>query len=91
MASVCSDLGRDLDFQPDMGWIAAVKAPDPSHLDQWSVTRALAIWLCRKEFPQRWKVVKQVKYLLGGEYSACGIDTQADPEGESLSGTFMAV
>ena len=88
MASVCNGLGLDLDFQPDVGWIAAVKAPDPSHLDQWSVTRALALWLWRKEFPQRWKVVKQVKYLLGGEeYSTCGIDTQ----GKSLSCTFMAV
>ena len=29
--------------------------------------------LCRKEFPQRQKVVKQVKYLLRGkEYSTCG-------------------
>ena len=55
MASVCNGLGWDLDFQPDVGWIAAVKAPDPSHLDQWSVTRALALWLWRKEFPQRWK------------------------------------
>ena len=41
-------------------------------LDQWSVTRALALELCRKEFPQRWKIVKQVKYLLGGKkYSTC--------------------
>ena len=27
--------------------------------------RALALWLCRKEFLQRWKAVKQVKYLRG--------------------------
>ena len=25
-------------------------------LNQWSVSRALALWLCRKEFPQRQKV-----------------------------------
>ena len=31
------------------------------------MTRALALQLCRKEFPQRWKLVKQVKYLLGGK------------------------
>ena len=44
-----------------------------SPLDQWSVTRALTLWLCRKEFPQRQKVVKQVKYSFGGkEYSTCG-------------------
>ena len=27
------------------------------------------LWLCRKEFPQRWGVVKQVKYLLKGKKS----------------------
>ena len=31
--------------------------------------RVLALWLCRKEFPRRGKVVKQVKYLLGGKQS----------------------
>ena len=42
-------------------------------LDQWSVTRALTLWLYRKEFPQRQKTVKQVKYLLRGkEYNMCG-------------------
>ena len=29
------------------------------------MSRALTLWLCRKELPQRQKVVKQVKYLLG--------------------------
>ena len=29
--------------------------------------KALALQLCRKEFPQRWKVVKQAKCLLGGK------------------------
>ena len=28
------------------------------------MTRALALQLCRKEFPQRQEVVKEVKYLL---------------------------
>ena len=34
---------------------------------QWWVTRALALRVCRKEFPQRQKVVKQVKCFLGGK------------------------
>ena len=47
-------------------------------LDQWSVTRALALRLCRKEFPQRWKVVKQVKCLLRGKIvQYMWIDTRA--------------
>ena len=29
--------------------------------------KALAFWLCRKELPQIWKEVKQVKCLLGGK------------------------
>ena len=45
----------------------------PWPLDQWSATRALALLLCRKEYPQRQKVVKQVKRVLGGkEYNTCG-------------------
>ena len=51
-----------------LGRVKVVKA-----LDQWSVTRALALQLCRKESPQRQKAVKQVKYFLGGKkYSMCG-------------------
>ena len=35
--------------------------------------QALALQVCRKEFPQRHAVVKQVKCLLGGKlYSTCG-------------------
>ena len=63
----------------DLGWPRPAVAGVPSRrlrlgcvgestkslsLDQWSVTRALALQLCRKEFLQRWKVVKQVKCLL---------------------------
>ena len=45
-----------------------------------------------KRVSTKMEVVKQVKYLLGGEeYSICGIDMQADSEGKSLSCTFMAV
>ena len=32
-------------------------------LDQWSVARALALHLCRKEFPPRRKVDKQVRCI----------------------------
>ena len=34
-------------------------------LDQWSVTRTWPYGFAEKEFPQRWKVVKQVKCSLG--------------------------
>ena len=51
-----------LSSQPETGQVVMVRAPDAHLLDHWSVTRALALGLCRKEFPQRWKVVKQVKY-----------------------------
>ena len=34
-------------------------------LQQWSATRALTLWLCRKEFPQRQRVMKQVKFIRG--------------------------
>ena len=55
------------------------------------MTRALALWLCRKEFPQRWKVVKQVKYLLRGENVwYMWIDTWANSERQSLSHTLVA-
>ena len=54
-----------------LGWFVEVRAPGPSIW--WSVTKALALRLCRKEFPQRQKVVKQVRYLLGGkEYNKYG-------------------
>ena len=44
------------------------------------MTRALVLQLCRKEFPQRQKVVrKQVEYLLGGKrVQYLRIETQAD-------------
>ena len=55
------------------------------------MTRALALPLCRKKFPQRWEVVKQVKYLLGQKVQHMWIDILADSEGESLSCAHMAV
>ena len=69
------------------GWVVAVKP-----LDQWSVMEALALWLCKEEFPQRWKVVKWVKNLLRGKREQyLWIDTRADSEGEPLSRVHMAV
>ena len=51
---------------------------------------ALALQLCREEFPQRREVVKQVKYVLGGkeEYSMCG---QTQGQAQRKSGTLMGV
>ena len=56
--------------------------------------KALALWLCRKEFPQRQKVVKQIKYLLRGGKNKkyiwyMWIDTGVDSE--SLSHTLVAM
>ena len=45
--------------------------------------KGLALWLCKEDFPQRRKVVKQAKCLLGGkEYYACG---QTLPQTQSCS------
>ena len=58
--------------------------------DQWAVTRALALLLCRKEPPQRWKVVKQGMCLFGGKTVHCmWIDTQMDSE-RGLSSMLVA-
>ena len=74
MASVCNGLERGLDSQPEIGLDCSGESTRSQPLDQCSVTRALALWLCRKEFPQRRKVVKQGKYLSRGEKkcSMCG-------------------
>ena len=69
-------------------------------LDQWSATRALALQLCRKEFSQRWKVVKQVFIGRGKKYSTRGQThwrtqrqrvTESHPCGNlnSFYGTFL--
>ena len=44
---------------------------------------ALTLRLCRNEFPQRQKVVKQVKYLLGGKKSPYGY-TPGSGGGEAI-------
>ena len=53
----------------------AVRARNPSHGSVVS-HQALALWLCRKEFPQGEKVVKQAKDLLRGKMSTVWIDTR---------------
>ena len=52
-------------------------------LQQWSATRALTLWLCRKEFPQRQRVMKQVKFIRGQRVQYLLIDTKVNPERES--------
>ena len=53
--------------------------------------KTLALWLYRKGFPQRWKVLKQVKHLLGGErVEYMCIDTQEDSERESCPAAAAA-
>ena len=54
-----------------LGWIEVVKAPDPSYK---SSGQCQGPQLCIKEFPQRWKVVKQIKYLLKGKKSTIPVD-----------------
>ena len=63
---ILSGLGQQW-LEVGLGFPARDKGPGHSSesiksqpLEQWSVTRALALQLCRKEFPQRWKVVKSV-------------------------------
>ena len=42
--------------------------------------KTLASWLCKKEFPQTQKVVKQIKCLLGGTEQYVWIDSCGDSE-----------
>ena len=70
-------------------WACQMLASNPVVSD-----KALALWLCRKEFPQRQKVVKQIKYLLRGGKNKkyiwyMWIDTGVDSE--SLSHTLVAM
>ena len=59
---------------------------------QGSVTRALALRVCRKEFPQRQKVVMQVKGLLGEKgVQYMWIGTWSNSGGGSLSCALVAV
>ena len=65
-ASACSSLKWGLVFPPETEakprlWEHQILTARPVVSDE-----ALALWLFRKEFPQRRKTVKQVKCLLGG-------------------------
>ena len=60
-------------------------------VDQWSVTKALALRLCRKEFPQKMES-SETKCLLGGNrVQSMWIDIWADSEGKPLSCSLMAI
>ena len=49
-------------------------------LDQWLVAKVLALWLCRKEFPQRWKSNEPNKVFIkrGKKVKYLWIATQVD-------------
>ena len=69
MASACSSLKQGFGSGQRLRSGCSSEIAETKLLDLWSVTRP---WPCRKKFPQRWKVVKQVKCLLEGkEYSMC--------------------
>ena len=84
VASTCSSLKQGFGSRPEtevglQRWEYRNLATRPAVSD-----KPLALRLCRKEFPQRWKVVKQVKYLLGGKrVQYVWIDTREDSERES--------
>ena len=71
--SVCNSLKWSLDSCPETeAGLWQLGALNPSHWARgwW---QGSAPQCCRKEFPQRWKIVKWVKCLLGGKgYSTCG-------------------
>lgn len=79
----------------DGGRVTELRALNPSC---WPVVRdkALALELCREEFPERQKAVKQVKSAVEGkEYGTCGqthgwthTQEESHPRG-SLNGAFI--
>ena len=50
-ALACNGLEPALGSWPETGLAQNGKSTRSQPSDQWSVTRALALWLCRKEFP----------------------------------------
>lgn len=84
MASACNSLKWDFSAR-DWGPVLVPKA-NPSHLPVVN-GKVLVLPLCRKQFLERWTVVKQVKYLLGRRVQSMWTDTQADSE----SSAFVAV
>ena len=63
MASACSSLKRGFSSQPE----TEVRQLEHQIQATGAVVsdKTLALSLYRKEFPERWEVVKQVKHLLG--------------------------
>ena len=94
MALVCNGLERALGSQPETGLGGGGESVRSEPLDQWSVTRALALRLCRKEFLQRQEVVKQVMCLLREKKSTARVDRHTgklkEREEEMLRHTFVA-
>lgn len=78
VASACSALKQGSGSWPEIeiGWWHW-DSLNPGHLDQRSVARPLALWFCRKEFPQRWNVSIRRK-----KYKYVWIDTWAHSRGE---------
>ena len=83
-----SGLKWGLSSQPEIE--ARVQRWEHQILATRSVTRTVALQLCRKEFPQRQKEVKQVKYLLGGKrVPYVFIGTWADSDGERVETSWQ--
>ena len=80
-------------LEAGLGFPAGGKSTKSWPLHQRSVTRALALRLCRKEFPQRQKAVKPMKYLLRRKKSTECVERHMGRlrQRESLSHTLMAV
>ena len=71
---ISDDLGlQQLGGGGGLGHIGKSTRSQP--LDQWSVTKVLALQLCREEFPQRWKVVKLVQCLIRRKNSTVHVDS----------------
>ena len=91
VGSACSGLEPVLGSQPETGaglgqWKHEILVSRPVVSD-----KSLALWLYRKAFPQRWKIVNRIKCVLRGKkVQYMWIDTGADLEGESLRCTLMA-
>ena len=90
MALISGGLKQAFGSRPDMEvklqqWEHQILATRPLVSDN-----ALALQLCREEFPQRREVMKQAKYTLGGkeESSMCG---QTQGQAQRKSRTVMGV
>ena len=79
MASACNGLERVLGPQPEMGRVAAVISTGSQPSTRMAVSdKGPHLPLCRKELPQRQKVVKQSISKRKKRVQDVGIDTRAD-------------